>query len=136
MDHHAEILVFHFCPPLSPTGIEMREKRKLKRKQLIYYLNVFDRNTGERVGQLVNITTEGLMLTSETPVAGDTLFQLRMVLPEEIKGQEQITFDARSLWCAKSVNPEFYDIGFKLVNISQESAKVIESLIVGFSFQS
>ncbi len=114
----------------------MREKRRLKRKQLIYYLNVFDRNSGERVGQLVNITTEGLMLTSEAPVKTNTVFQLRLVLPEEIKGREQITFDARSMWCTKSVNPEFYDIGFQLVNISQEAAQIIESLIFGFSFQS
>jgi hypothetical protein len=76
------------------------------------------------------------MLTSETPVKTNTIFPLRMVLPEEIKGREQITFDAKSLWCTKSVNPEFYDIGFQLVNISQEAAKIIESLIFAFSFQS
>ncbi|MDM8552747.1 PilZ domain-containing protein [Desulfobacterales bacterium HSG2] len=112
----------------------MPDKRRLKRKQLIYYLSVFDMDANKRIGQLVNITTEGLMLTSEKPIKVNSAFQLKMDLPEEIKGQKQITFDARSMWCRKGVNPDFYDIGFQLVNISQENSKIIERLIFDFSF--
>ena len=114
----------------------MTEKRRLKRKQLIYYLSVFDTDNNERIGQLVNITTEGIMLTSEDPVKLNTVFQLRMVLPETIKGQEQIIFEAKSMWCRRGINPDFYDIGFQLVDVSPENAKIIESLIFDFSFQS
>jgi hypothetical protein len=44
----------------------MPEKRKLKRRQLIYYLRVLDRDSGALVGRLVDITTEGVMLLSES----------------------------------------------------------------------
>ncbi len=114
----------------------MGEKRRLKRKHLIYYLSVFDRNTAERIGQLVNITTEGIMLTTEEPMESGLIFQMKMVLPEEIKGIEEVTFDARSMWCRKSVNPDFYDIGFQLLDISTEHTKIVQNLIYSFSFQS
>ncbi|OQY59035.1 MAG: hypothetical protein B6245_08700 [Desulfobacteraceae bacterium 4572_88] len=112
------------------------EKRRAKRKQLFYYLSVFDRNTHERVGQLVNITTRGLMLTSENFVKPDIVFQLRMTLPQEIKGEEEISFDARSCWCKKGINPDFYDIGFELTDISKKNVRIIENLIYEFSFHS
>ncbi len=114
----------------------MPEQRKLKRKQLIYYLSVFDRSTEQRIGQLVNITTEGVMLTSENPIKQNTVFQLKMTLPEKIKGRGHITFVAKSMWCRKGINPDFYDIGFRLLDISQEDIKIIESLIYDFSFKS
>lgn len=113
----------------------MAEKRRLKRRHLIYYLNVFDRNTEQCVGQLVNITTKGLMLTSEEPIEKDNIFEMKMMLPEEIKGRDRITFDARSLWYRKSAKPEFYDIGFELLNISQADTRIIQNLIHDFSFQ-
>ncbi len=110
------------------------EKRSKKRKRLIYYLSVFDRNTDEFIGQLVDITTEGMMLTCEAPVKENTLFQIRMVLPEIIEGSKYVMFDAMSLWNKKDVNPNFHLIGFKFTNISQRAVNVIESLIYEFSF--
>jgi hypothetical protein len=112
----------------------MPDKRRLKRRNLIYYLSVFERNTGRRIGQAVNITTEGIMLTSDSSIETQRLFQLKMLLPEEIKGNDEISFDARSLWCQRGINPDFYDIGFEFLCISQENAAIIEKLIFGFSF--
>ncbi len=112
----------------------MPDKRRLKRRNLIYYLSVFDRNTVRRIGQAVNITTEGIMLASDAPIETGTVFQLKMLLPEDIKGNNEISFDARSLWCQRGINPDFYDIGFEFLCISQENAAIIEKLIFGFSF--
>lgn len=110
------------------------EKRKLKRKQLIYYLSIFDRNSGYLVGQLVDITVRGVMLTSEHPIEPDTQIQLRMVLPDVIEGNNQIVFDVRSLWCQRDINPNFYDIGCEFTRISDKAKRIIESLTQEFSF--
>lgn len=74
------------------------------------------------------------MLTSGSPLETYMVFQLKMVLPEEIRGNDEILFDARSLWCQRGINPDFYDIGFEFLCISQENAAIIEKLIFGFSF--
>lgn len=113
----------------------MANKRRLKRKDLIYYLSLFDRNTGQFVGQLVNITTEGIMLISEDPIKPNQHFEFRMVLPEKIDGTEEILFDAKSMWCKKDVNPSFYDVGFQIENVASKDIGRIESLIHEFSFK-
>ena len=112
----------------------MTEQRRHKRNYLIYYLRVFDRNTDELLGHLVDITTEGLMLVSEKPIEANKVFQLKMDLPEEIRGSKQIPFDAESKWCKNDINPDFYDTGFLLINVSPGDLVIIEQLIRDFFF--
>ncbi len=112
----------------------MQEKRKLQRRHLIYYLRVFDRNMVNLIGHLVDITPEGVMVISENPIEIGKTFQMRMILPKEFFGKEQITFDAVSRWTDKDINPNFYDTGFQLENISKENIEIITQLIEDFGF--
>ena len=113
----------------------MAEQRKHDRKYMTNYLRVIDRNTEKLVGNLVDITTEGCMLISDDPIETGVDFELKLDLPEEIRGSRQITFDAHSRWCKSDVNPEFYDSGFRLSNISTNDIAIIESLIQDFVFR-
>ena len=113
----------------------MLERRKLKRRHLIYYLRVFDRNNDRLVGHVVDITGEGAMLISEEPIETDTVFQSRMVLPEGIEGSREIAFDAKSVWCKKDTNPNYYATGFQLLNAAPKDVDTIERLIVDFGFR-
>ncbi len=113
----------------------MNEKRKLKRRHLIYYLRVFDRKTNEILGHLVDITPEGVMLISEDPLPLEKDYQLRMLLPDDLLGRKHLDFDARSLWSRADVNPDFYDTGFKLHGISPDDQDIVEFLISNFGFE-
>jgi len=112
----------------------MLEKRKFQRRHLIYYLRVFDRDTVNLLGHLVDITSEGVMVISENPIEVGKIFHMRMILPKEIIGKEQISFDAVSKWSAKDVNPSFYDTGFEFQDVSRENIKIISQLIEDFGF--
>ena len=114
--------------------IKLENKRKFKRKDLIYYLKVTDRETGQVIGHAANISNEGLMLISDEPIKTEFTFQLQMFLPEEIQGSRYYEFTATSKWCQEDENPDFYNIGFKLDNISTEGIQVIKHLILGFCF--
>lgn len=109
-------------------------KRKSKRRNLIYYLSIFDKETDDFIGQLVNITTEGIMVVSEHPIETGKYFRLRMTLPEPIEGSDIVEFDAVSKWCTKDINPSFYDIGFEFHVITPKSIEQIKSLMFDFSF--
>jgi len=112
----------------------MYERRKLKRRHLIYYLRVFDRETNQLVGHLVDLNASGVMLISVTPIDADKVFRLRMSLPSRIGGKEEWVFDAKSRWCQKDINPDFYDTGFMLMNVAESDLEVIGNLIKGFGF--
>ena len=114
----------------------MVERRRLRRRHLIYYLRVFNHNTGRLMGHLVDLTEEGIMVISEAPIETDVLFQLRMVLPEELDSRKELDFKARSLWCKKDLNPDFYDTGFQLIDVSAGDARLLENLIQTFAMDS
>jgi hypothetical protein len=113
----------------------MGEKRELRRRHLIYYLRVFDRNTDQLLGHLVNITPQGIMLISEEPLAVDVVFQLRMKLPSAMVEFEYLDFEAKSIWNGKDSNPNFYDTGLKLIDVAPERIAIVDDLIGRFSFQ-
>ena len=113
----------------------MAEKRRLKRRHLIYYLRVFDESNDQLIGHLVDITTEGAMLISEESIRPNTAFQLRMVLPTGIEGSKPVAFNARSIWCHRDVNPNFYASGFELLNPAPEDLETIERLIDELGFR-
>jgi hypothetical protein len=112
----------------------MPERRKVKRRHLIYYLRVFHRSTGRQVGHLVDLTPEGMMLMSERPIRVGRTLPLVMTLPSAA-GEQKVEFDATSLWTSADVNPDFYDTGFKFEKVSRRHLAQLETLIDDFGFR-
>ena len=111
---------------------EVEDKRALERKQLVYYLKVFDRSTEEVIGKLKDVTPEGIMLTSEAPLDLNKRYQLRMLLPPEFQETDYLVFDARSLWCRESDVHALYDTGFILIDVTPGDKSMIARLIREF----
>jgi hypothetical protein len=110
------------------------EKRKTRRRHLIYYLRVFDRRDGKLIGHLVDLTHEGLMLMSEAPVPTGVEYQMRMDLPTDMFQRPTVEFDGKALWSRPDINPRFHDTGFKLQGLSDVDQGLLKLLIdeVGF----
>ena len=113
----------------------MTESRTLKRRHPIYYLKVVDRNTERLVGRVADITTEGMRLVSEEPIASDSMLQLRIVLPEKGMKTRESDIDARGVWSGRDINPDLHSAGFQLANVSPQAEAAIEYLIHSASFQ-
>ena len=111
------------------------EGRRAQRSHLIYYLPVFEQDSGELVGYLADLTTEGLMVISDRKVAAGRTFRLRMDLPKKMKGTRQVLFKARAMWCKPDANPDFYNTGFRIVNLSKVDAQTINGLIRDFFYE-
>ena len=107
----------------SPTN-----QRKVARRHLIYYLRVFDRN-GKLVGNLVDISTRGIMLVSDSPIELNKRFHLKMVLPETISGSREVEFEAESRWCQNDANQDFYDTGFELIDPTNKFLEAVDKLV-------
>ena len=110
----------------------MPDQRKLKRRQLIYYLKVLDRETDNPVGRLVDITGQGFMLISSDPLPVHLEYGLKMHLPAEMASKDHIEFTALSLWCKKDINPDFFDTGFRFKDITPDDLRIINDLIHEF----
>lgn len=110
------------------------ELRTLKRRHLIYYLEVHDDETGELLGNLVDITTEGLKLVSKAPLQAKKLFKMRMNLPEGYFGEKELRFEAMSMWSSNDINPDFYDTGFNAPDLDSKVKNIILTLIALMGF--
>ena len=109
--------------------------RSLKRRHLIYYLEVYDQETGKLLGHLVDITTKGIKLVSKEKVEVDKNYNLKMMLPEEYFKGQFLSFSAHSLWSSNDINPDFFDTGFEVSDLDENISKIITRLInrVGFN---
>jgi len=110
------------------------ENRTLRRRHLLYYLEVRDEAAGDLLGYLIDISTSGIKLMSRAPVAPGKSFGMRMELPSELIDRREVRFAGTCKWCALDVNPDFYDIGFEVADMSGEVKRVVNQLITRIGF--
>ena len=108
----------------------MQENRVSPRKRVNEKIQIRDLNTGELLGNLVNISTGGLMLLSQVALTPNRLFQLSLALPAPIDGIPVIEFGAECLWVQDNVetNGPCW-AGFQIIDISDLGTMLIEHLI-------
>lgn len=117
--------------------MEISDERKIERKNLRYYVEVFNRDTDELIGRMVDITKDGIRLFCKQPIDTSTVYPMRMNLPKSCEGSEQVVFDANSIWCKPKTSDhgltDYYDTGYQMMNLSVEDAQNIQSLIEEYS---
>jgi hypothetical protein len=107
----------------------MSDKRKFSRVHLIHYLRMFDRKTGNLIGNLVDLTAEGLQLISETPIEPGTILQIRMEFPEEVDDQQEMQLNAEAVWCDHQLDPDLFSVGCHLIPVTPTQVTIIRDLI-------
>jgi hypothetical protein len=107
----------------------MSEKRKFDRIHLIHYLRLFDRKSGDLIGNLVDLTAEGLQLICEKAIEPGKLLEIRMEFPEEVDGQQELQLNAEAVWCDHQLDPDLFSVGCKLIPVTPNNVTIIRDLI-------
>ncbi|MEW5869422.1 MAG: PilZ domain-containing protein [Chloroflexota bacterium] len=107
----------------------MAERRKLSRKYLIFFGRIFDRRTGQLLGNVADITAEGAMVISSHPIGVDQDFQLRLDLASRIFGTDHLNLDGHSIWCQPDIDPAYYNTGFQFSGITPEDIELIDRIV-------
>jgi len=108
-------------------------RRSQRRRTLADAVNVVNHRDGSILGRLVNITTEGLMLVSNEPLATDTLYQVVLPLPEKAGVEKQIELGMDCLWTSPtSPDADMYWTGCHIIDISDEMSGRLTALIDSF----
>ncbi len=105
------------------------EKRKIKRKRLINFLAVHDKNTYQPIGRMVNGSIAGIMISFDEPVKENTVFKFKLSLPKAIDNKNSVTIEVKSVWCHIDKETDFYNAGFQLINVSLANKNIIESML-------
>lgn len=103
--------------------------RRLERKELVQPIAINDTINGGVFGELVNITTEGLMVITDREIETQAIFQLALQLPEPMAGSGMLVLGADCLWCRRAENFYRYWAGFQIIDASDHAIEQIEALI-------
>ena len=108
----------------------MDERRKIQRKQTDQFFGVFDRETGDFIGKLIDLSTKGTMLQAVLSMDTGSIYEFKIDFPEPVAGKRSLSFDAECIWCRKSTSSkENYDIGFEITDMELEEIETIQYLL-------
>ena len=94
-------------------------KRKLQRKNFSYYMRVLNKDTGELIGQITDISTGGFKLESNKPIPANLNMELCIDQVNQISAKSFIVFSACTRWCSKDpYDPTIYNVGFQLLDMT------------------
>lgn len=103
--------------------------RKLERKELNQTIAVHDVINGGVFGELINVTTEGIMVITDREIETQAIFQLSLELPEPLIGSTEIVLGADCLWCRRAEHFSRYWAGFQIIDASELALEQLEALI-------
>lgn len=113
-----------------------KNKRKLPRRNFSYYMRVLDKNTGELIGQITDISTGGFKLESSKPITIGVNMDLCIDQVNQISGRNFIIFSARTRWCDRDpYDPTIYNVGFQLLDMTPADYDVFVKMFNAYGEQ-
>jgi hypothetical protein len=113
----------------------MKEKRKTKRRFLLYYMRIYDAANRQQIGNLVDITPAGIMIVGEHPIPEGLTMHLRVELTDEVAEKPYMEFPVLSKWCKPDVTPDLYNTGFEILELTPEDKEIIQQINSEFGFR-
>ena len=109
---------------------QIQDRRESGRRHLLYYLDVIDESTGELLGQLGDITPDGLLVISSQPLGMEEERNLRVKLPRVREfSNADLVVRVAPCWKSPDVNPDLFCSGFQFVDPDDGVRNNVEQLI-------
>ena len=89
---------------------------------------IYDAHSGEVIGALVNLSSDGLMAASGECICRGSICQVRIPL---IKGKKlvDIHVGVESLWCEDANDSGTYWTGFQIIDISPGDQLILDAIV-------
>jgi len=113
----------------------MFDRRKVKRRFLLYYMRVFDSERREQLGNLVDITPLGAMIVSENKLPENEMYQLKIELSADVSELPFLELKALSIWCHQDIDPSLFNTGFRFQDVPAEAYDIIQNIIERYGFR-
>lgn len=104
------------------------DQRSHPRVTIPEHPQVVDAHSGALIGQLVNLSPDGLMLASARPIARNSVCQMRIPLMADDRRLE-ITIGAECLWCEDTNGSGTHWSGFQIIDISAKDQAVVDAIV-------
>jgi hypothetical protein len=114
----------------------MPDRRKLPRKDLMSYSQVFDLSQGKLIGYLGDLNPMGAMVIGDESLKVEEKLTISIQLPELPKiSATRLALPVRVVWCHQDLSPEYLNIGLEFELVTEEQRKIIEAVIENYEFR-
>jgi hypothetical protein len=113
---------------MSAQDKSVNELRKSERVDVTDIVRIVDKPTGRDIGQLANISEEGIMIFSTQAIAENSVMQLSLVFDCESGSRPDIDIGVESLWSHASSEDSKYWTGFYIIDISEQDLERIKNM--------
>jgi hypothetical protein len=114
----------------------MQDRRKLPRKDLMSYSQVFDISQGKLIGYLGDLNLIGAMIIGDEALKVAERLTISIQLPELPKiNATRLALLVRVVWCHPDLSPEYFNIGVEFELITDEQKEIIEAVIENYEFR-
>lgn len=108
----------------------MHERRAVSRRKAEGELLIYDELIDHPLGLVSDMTAMGCRLKATFPVKVGKLVQCRLILPEPIFGNPDISFLGQIMWCTESDTPDEFELGLEFQSLTSRERMVLSLLIV------
>ena len=114
----------------------MQDRRKLPRKDLMSYSQVFDLAQGKLIGYLGDLNLIGAMVISDQSLNVEEKLTISIQLPELPRiNATRLVLPVHVVRCHQDVSPEYFNIGVEFESVSDEQKKIIEAVLENYEFR-
>ena len=114
----------------------MADKRKIKRRDFTYYMQVKDELSKQLIGYIADISTGGFKLDSPKQIAAGQDFRMYIDLTRDVADKTSMVFIARSKWCHPDhVDPNTYSVGFEIIKMDSGDMAIFQRMFDKYGSQ-
>lgn len=115
---------------------QKKENRTVDRRRLVFYLRIFDQDSGQMLGHLTDLSPAGLMLVCRRKIEPGSIHHARIILPKEVLGRNEMHVKITCRWCRPDAIAGFHVAGFQFDEIDLSQKRLIDGLTEEFSQES
>lgn len=113
----------------------MKDNREFIRVSMAKQLNVYDAQSDKLLGRIVDISTGGFKMVTNSEMEQDREYLLNIILPQQNSGVKSIDVKANVKWCSSEADPELTAAGCYLVEIDALGRLDFASLMLNNSLR-
>lgn len=107
----------------------MEERRRHPRQTTQLQLELYERHSGTRLGRLADLSLDGFMLFSESPLTADQVVECRLQSAEPLVGLESIVFAADCLWSRPGADGQHCWAGYHIIDMAEDQTAALQRLL-------
>ncbi|MBB2495420.1 PilZ domain-containing protein [Aquipseudomonas ullengensis] len=107
----------------------MDDRRQHSRHATELHIEVFDLHSGRRLGRVVDLSADGFMLFSESPLENDSVWECRLTVEPPVDDIHEIRLGADCLWSRPGANNQNGWSGFHIIDLADEQASALEVVL-------